>query len=77
MLYITLSDHSSVFVLLGNYGSAAIISGVAGILFWICFRHLDKEEDALNLIGAKQVEATVSPNELNRGTSRAHGEKSV
>jgi hypothetical protein len=40
----------------GNYGAAAIISGVAGIAFWICFRHLDKEEDALNLIGTKQAE---------------------
>ncbi|KAF8314556.1 PTR2-domain-containing protein [Cantharellus anzutake] len=38
--------------LIWNYGSAAIIGFVSGIAFWICFRHLDKQEDKLNEITA-------------------------
>ncbi|KAG9018264.1 hypothetical protein FRB90_011718 [Tulasnella sp. 427] len=37
--------------LIWNYASAAIISGVAGIVFWICFRKLDAQQDELNEIG--------------------------
>jgi len=37
-----------------NYGAASIIAGVASVGFWICFKHLDHEEDELNLIGAAE-----------------------
>lgn len=35
-------------LLVWNYGSMAVLAFVAGCLFWIQFRHVDKEEDALN-----------------------------
>ena len=38
-------------LLVWNYASAAIISGVAGIVFWICFRGLDAQQDELMEIG--------------------------
>ncbi|EJT98111.1 MFS peptide transporter putative [Dacryopinax primogenitus] len=38
-------------LLIWNYGVAAVISFVAGVVFWFCFYSLDKEEDALNRIG--------------------------
>jgi proton-dependent oligopeptide transporter, POT family len=31
-----------------NYGSMAVLAFVAGCIFWIQFRGLDKEEDTLN-----------------------------
>lgn len=34
-----------------NYGVFAGLSFAAGLLFWICFRKLDAEEDELNAIG--------------------------
>jgi len=40
-------------LLVWNYAASAIICGVAGIAFWICFRHLDSQEDELNEIGAR------------------------
>lgn len=56
--------------LVWNYGSAAIISGVAGVAFWICFKHLDKEEDELNAIGVDHAAAAVDsglPADSKRG----------
>ncbi|KAF8313213.1 PTR2-domain-containing protein [Clavulina sp. PMI_390] len=47
--------------LIWNYGSAAIICFVAGIGFWFSFRGLDKEEDALNLIGAGPENGAPAP----------------
>ncbi|KAG8985355.1 hypothetical protein FRB94_010955 [Tulasnella sp. JGI-2019a] len=38
-------------LLVWNYASAAIISGVAGIAFWFCFRDLDAQQDEMNEIG--------------------------
>ena len=35
-------------LLVWNYGAMAVLAFIAGILFWFCFRHLDKEEDDLN-----------------------------
>jgi hypothetical protein len=44
-------------LLIWNYSTMAVLSVVAGILFWICFRHLDAEEDALNELAAGNVNA--------------------
>lgn len=37
-------------LLVWNYGVMAVLAFIAGTLFWICFRHLDMQEDELNLI---------------------------
>ncbi|GJC81864.1 putative peptide transporter ptr2 [Colletotrichum liriopes] len=34
--------------LVWNYGIVAVLAAVAGVIFWIQFRDLDKEEDAMN-----------------------------
>ena len=38
-------------LLVWNYASAAIISGVAGFVFWWCFKGLDAQQDEMNEIG--------------------------
>ncbi|CAO1626697.1 unnamed protein product [Sympodiomycopsis kandeliae] len=43
--------------LIWNYGVFAVASFIAGILFWICFRGLDKEEDELNALEEKAAQA--------------------
>lgn len=45
--WVTLSDDP---LLVWNYASVAIISGVAGILFWQTVKKLDREEDKLNML---------------------------
>ncbi|KDQ52243.1 hypothetical protein JAAARDRAFT_162976 [Jaapia argillacea MUCL 33604] len=35
-------------LLVWNYGVMGVLAGIAGVLFWYSFRHLDAEEDALN-----------------------------
>jgi POT family proton-dependent oligopeptide transporter len=35
-------------LLVWNYGVMAVLSGVGGILFWLCHRHLDAQEEELN-----------------------------
>lgn len=45
-----------------NYGSVAIIAGVAGPAFWLCFRHLDKEEDMWNNLKKSDYKGTSRPN---------------
>lgn len=37
-------------MLVWNYGVVAVLAFVGGILFWLSFRKLDKEELALNRI---------------------------
>ena len=39
-----------------NYGVMAVLAFIAGTLFWIQFRHLDKEEDALNNLSEGQYD---------------------
>lgn len=36
--------------LVWNYLSIAVIAFIAGVAFWICFRHLDNQEDKLNML---------------------------
>ncbi|KZV82206.1 hypothetical protein EXIGLDRAFT_713525 [Exidia glandulosa HHB12029] len=43
-------------LLVWNYGSMAVISFIAGCIFWVQFRHLDQEEDALNALGTGHVD---------------------
>jgi POT family proton-dependent oligopeptide transporter len=38
-------------LLVWNYGTMAVISFLAGIGFWMQYRHLDRREDVLNAIG--------------------------
>jgi len=42
-------------LLVWNYGVAAVLSGVGGVLFWLQFRGLDKQEDALNMLATGHV----------------------
>jgi proton-dependent oligopeptide transporter, POT family len=37
-------------LLVWNYGVVAVLAGIAGVAFWLNFRHLDKEEDRLNML---------------------------
>jgi len=38
-------------LLVWNYGTMAVLSGVGGLLFWLSFRRLDAEDAALDNIG--------------------------
>lgn len=38
-------------LLVWNYGVVTVLAFVGGVLFWVCFRSLDGEEDRLNMIG--------------------------
>jgi proton-dependent oligopeptide transporter, POT family len=59
-------------LLVWNYAAFGIIAFVAGILFWISHRHLDKEEDMLNQLptghmGTKnQADATARRDSLTK-----------
>ena len=37
-------------LLVWNYGLVAVLAGVGGVAFWFNFRHLDAEEDKLNML---------------------------
>jgi POT family proton-dependent oligopeptide transporter len=54
-------------LLVWNYGSMAVISAIAGVLFYFTFRGLDKHEDELNALPRGQME---------RGTGRGDVEGS-
>lgn len=60
-----------------NYGSAAIIAGVAAVLFWFCYRNLDKKEDELNQLdtGHMNVAAAIQDAERNLSVSAPDHEK--
>lgn len=51
-------------LLVWNYGSVAILSGLATIGFYFSFRHLDSQEDILNELPVGKVTATYSKKEL-------------
>ena len=36
-----------------------VLAALAGILFWVTFRHLDAEEDALNELAEGRVDVNV------------------
>jgi POT family proton-dependent oligopeptide transporter len=37
-------------LLIWNYGTMAVLAGVAGVLFWFIHRNLDRDEDKLNML---------------------------
>lgn len=43
-------------LLVWNYGTMAALAGIAGILFWIMTRKLDRQEDMLNHLSEGHVE---------------------
>lgn len=44
-------------LLIWNYGTMGVLAALAGIVFWFTFRHLDREEDALNELAEGRVNA--------------------
>ncbi|PWN24230.1 PTR2-domain-containing protein [Microstroma glucosiphilum] len=48
-------------LLVANYGIFAGLAFVFGILFWICFRKLDAEEDELNALDKTAFKSTKEP----------------
>ncbi|KAK7421622.1 hypothetical protein QQX98_002089 [Neonectria punicea] len=51
-------------LLVWNYTTVACISLVGGIAFWFCFRHLDKQEDAWNMLQRSEFKGSNQPNAL-------------
>jgi len=47
-------------LLVWNYGVVAVLAFVGGVLFWLSFRKLDKEELALNNIPAGKYDPNAS-----------------
>ncbi|WFD18206.1 hypothetical protein MCAP1_000405 [Malassezia caprae] len=43
-----------------NYGLFAGLAFVGGILFWLCFRNIDRNQDYLNMIGQETFEEQVA-----------------
>jgi len=64
-----------------NYGVVAVIAAVGGILFWVCFRRLDAQEDMWNSIkkshyrGGERPSAVVEDGQVVNHTH--HDEKST
>ncbi|KAK4241423.1 POT family-domain-containing protein [Achaetomium macrosporum] len=42
-------------LLIWNYGVVAVLAAVGGTMFWLQFRHLDKQEDELNMLPQGEV----------------------
>jgi len=58
-------------LLVWNYGSFALISFVAGILFYLQFRSLDNEEDQLNNLPTGHLGTAAQANDVRRRSSVA------
>ncbi|KAM0747902.1 PTR2-domain-containing protein [Meredithblackwellia eburnea MCA 4105] len=58
-------------LLVVNYAVMAGLAFAAGILFWICFRDLDKQEDALNMLKTGHIAPVFSEKELAHDTPKA------
>lgn len=54
-------------LLVWNYGVIAILAAVGGILFWLQFRHLDMEEDHLNMLPKGEVGGVAANAKLGEG----------
>jgi POT family proton-dependent oligopeptide transporter len=57
--------------LVWNYASVAIISFSTGILFWIFYRSMDKEEDALNMLPTGHIGTEAQARDIERRLSVA------
>ena len=64
-------------LLIWNYGLVAVLSAIAGVCFWFNFRHLDEEEDKLNMLEQSAYKgrrpSVVAPG--SEGTSERDSEK--
>lgn len=58
-------------LLVWNYGSMAVISFVAGIIFWFFYRKLDAEEDALNMLATGHIGTRAQAEDVERKLSVA------
>jgi len=60
-------------LLVWNYGSMAVIAGIAGVLFWFTFKDLDAQEDALNLLprGHMLHNKEQNPQKVEAGTAES------
>jgi proton-dependent oligopeptide transporter, POT family len=50
-------------LLVWNYGVMGVLAFVSGIIFWFQYRHLDQQEDELNMIDAGHVAGPAEVNE--------------
>ena len=56
--------------LVWNYTAVAIISAIGGIAFWFCFKHLDHDEDRLNMLKKTKFLGNNQPNRENNEEAR-------
>ncbi|KAF9698029.1 hypothetical protein EKO04_004040 [Ascochyta lentis] len=54
-----------------NYGAVAIISFATGVLFWIAYRKMDKEEDQLNMLPTGHLGTAAQAQDIERRISVA------
>jgi len=62
-------------LLVWNYGSMAVVSFVAGILFYFYYRELDKQEDVLNLLPTGHMGTKVQARDIERRLSTIPAEE--
>lgn len=58
-------------LLIWNYATVAILAVIGGSLFWIQFRHLDKQEDKLNMLPKGEVGDAVATAKWDEGEKNA------
>ena len=58
-------------LLVWNYGAFAVVAFLAGIGFWLSFRHLDADEDLLNSLPRGHVATKAQAAEIQRRSSVA------
>ncbi|KAF2396099.1 PTR2-domain-containing protein [Trichodelitschia bisporula] len=64
-------------LLVWNYGSMAVISFIAGILFYLYYRDLDRQEDELNMLPTGHVGTNVQAKDVEETLGRAGSEPSA
>ncbi|RMZ90734.1 hypothetical protein DV736_g2033, partial [Chaetothyriales sp. CBS 134916] len=64
-------------LLVWNYGVVTVLAAIGGVCFWFTFRHLDKEEDKLNMLAESAYigrrKSSVVATTLEEGTSTGSG----
>jgi POT family proton-dependent oligopeptide transporter len=56
-------------LLVWNYGSMAVISFIGGVLFYLCFIQLDRDEDRLNALAAGHMHHDEAVGDVERKAS--------